>query len=77
MHFHSRQRYNEEVCGIRSDFQYQNQIYVLAGEILSYLSGKPVEETVSAFFCLAKIFILEKIFEGNTITNKFYRLKIS
>lgn len=38
--------YNEEVCGIRNELVYQNQIYVAAGEILSYLSGKSFEEAV-------------------------------
>lgn len=45
--FYSRQRYAEEICGIRSEFQYNNQMYVMAGELIGLLANKSYTELVN------------------------------
>ncbi|ODN01540.1 Protein flp, partial [Orchesella cincta] len=44
-----RQRYNQEMCPIRSEFQYSNNMYAAAGELLAAIAKKPYETLVSEF----------------------------
>ncbi|CAL8109663.1 unnamed protein product [Orchesella dallaii] len=40
----SRVRYSEEGCGIRSEFQYNNQMFVVAGELAGLIANSSYDE---------------------------------
>ncbi|CAL8109662.1 unnamed protein product [Orchesella dallaii] len=44
-----RQRFAKEQCGLRTEFKYNNQMYVVAGEIIEEITGVPYEELVKDF----------------------------
>ncbi|CAL8072546.1 unnamed protein product [Orchesella dallaii] len=47
-----RYRYIEEKCGFRSRFEYSNNMIILAGDVISHLSGIPFDDMVRNFFQL-------------------------
>jgi len=47
--FNSRTRYIPEMCGFRSGFQYSNQMFIMAGDIVSHIAGVPFENLVQEF----------------------------
>ncbi|CAL8109665.1 unnamed protein product [Orchesella dallaii] len=48
-----RQRYATEQCGFRTKYNYNNQMYVVVGEIIEEITGVPYEELVNDFLIQA------------------------
>ncbi|CAL8109669.1 unnamed protein product [Orchesella dallaii] len=59
-----RLRYQEEICGVRTEYQYNNQMYVVAGELIGLIANQSYENLVLDL--LTQIGMLDSAFVQRT-----------